>query len=80
MHLSFISFLGERLSSDYAAKTSLKYLVKQLRNDLNDVREKVRTSLESITSVLKDKKRPDQQLMEGETKLPEDSSSERLGK
>lgn len=80
MHLSFISFLGERLSSDYAAKTSLKYLVKQLRNDLNDVREKVRTSLESITSVLKDKKKPDQQLMEGETKLPEDSSSERLGK
>ena len=80
MHLSFISFLGERLSSDYAAKTSLKYLVKQLRNDLNNVREKVRTSLESITSVLKDKKKPDQQLMEGETKLPEDSSSERLGK
>ena len=80
MHLSFISFLGERLSSDYAAKTSLKYLVKQLRNDLNDVREKVRTSLESITSVLKDKKKPEQQLMEGETKLPEDSSSERLGK
>lgn len=80
MHLSFFSFLGEKLSSDYAAKTSLKYLVKQLRNDLNDVREKVRTLLESIASVLKDNKKPDQQLIEGETKLPEDSSSERLGK
>ena len=76
MHLSFFSFLGEKLSSDYAAKTSLKYLV----NDLNDVREKVRTLLESIASVLKDNKKPDQQLIEGETKLPEDSSSERLGK
>ena len=34
----------------------------------------------SISSVLEDEKKPDQQLIEGETKLTEDTSSERLGK
>ena len=80
MDLPFFSFLGERLFSDYAAKTSLKYLIKQLRNDLNDKWESVRASLVSIVSVLEDKKKPDQQLIEGETILTEDTASGRLGK
>ena len=72
MHLSFFYFLGERLSSDYAEQTSLKYQVKQLR-------EKWLKNVRPSASVLEDKKL-DQQLIEGETKLPEDVSSESLGK
>ena len=34
----------------------------------------------SIASVVRDEKKPDQQLIEGETKLTEDTSSEGLGK
>ena len=64
VHLSFFSFLGARLFSNYGAKTSLENRVKQLRDDVNDQLEYVRTS----------------QLIEGETKLTEDTSSERLGK
>ena len=52
------------LLSNYGAKTSLENQVKQLRDDINDQLEYVRTS----------------QLIEGETKLTEDTSSERLGK
>ena len=75
MHLSFFSFLGVRLLSDYAVQTSLKYQVKQLRDDVNAKLENVRPS----ASVLVDKKLY-RQLIEGGTKLPEDASSERLGK
>ena len=80
MHLSFFSFLGERLFSNYGAKTSLENQVKQLQDDINDKLENVRASLVSIASVLRDEKKPDQQLIEGETKLTEDTSSEGLGK
>ena len=80
VHLSFFPFLGERLFSNYGAKTSLENQVKQLRDDVNDKLEYVGASLMSIASVLRDEKKPDQQLIEGETKLTEDSSSERLGK
>ena len=76
----FFFFLGERLFSIYGAKTSLENQVKQLRDDVNDKLEYVGASLVSIASVLRDEKKPDQQLIEGETKLTEDSSSERLGK
>lgn len=72
MHLAFFYFLGERLLSDYAEQTSLKYQVKQLR-------EKWLKNVRPSASVLEDKKL-DQQLIEGETKLPEDASSESLGK
>ena len=76
----FFFFLGERLFSNYGAKTSLENQVKQLRDDVNDKLENVRASLVSIASVLRDEKKPDQQLIEGETKLTEDTSSERLAK
>ena len=79
VHLSFFSFLGARLFSNHGAKTSLENQVKQLRDDVNDQLEYVRTSLVSIVGVLEDEKKPDQQLIEGETKLTEDTSSERLG-
>ena len=78
MHLSFFSFLGERLLSDYAVQPS--YQVKQLRDDVNAKLEDVRPSPVSVASVLEDKKKLDQQLIEGGTKLPEDASSESLGK
>ena len=80
MHLSFFPFLGERLFSNYGAKTSLENQVKQLRDDVNNQLEYVRASLVSIASVLGVEKKPDQQLIEGETKLTEDTSSERQGK
>ena len=80
VHLSFFFFLGERLFSNYGAKTSLENQVKQLNDDVNDKLEYVGASLMSIASVLRDEKKPDQQLIEGETKLTEDFSSERLGK
>ena len=80
MHLSFFSFLGLRLLSDYAVQPSLRYQVKQLRDDVNAKLEKVRPSLVSVASVLEDKKKLDQQPIEGGTKLPEDASSESLGK
>ena len=54
--------------------------VKQLRDDVNDKLEYVGASLVSIASVLREEKKLDQQLIEGETKLTEDTSSERLGK
>ena len=73
-------FLGERLLGNYGAKTSLETQVKQLRDDVNDKLEYVRASLVSIASVLREEKKLDQQLIEGETKLTEDTSSERLGK
>ena len=76
----FFFFLGERLFSNHGAKTSLENQVKQLRDDVNNQLEYVRASLVSIASVLGDEKKPDQQLIEGETKLTEDTSSERLGK
>ena len=76
----FFFFLGERLFSNHGAKTSLENQVKQLRDDVNNKLEYVRASLVSISSVLEDEKKPDQQLIEGETKLTEDTSSERLGK
>ena len=76
----FFFFLGERLFSNYGAKTSLENQVKQLRDDVNDKLEYVGASLMSIASVLRDEKKPDQQLIEGETKLTEDTSSEGLGK
>lgn len=57
-------------------QTSLEYQVKKLRDDVNAELENVRPS----ASVRKDKKKLDQQLIEGETKLPEDASSESLGK
>ena len=79
MHLFFFSFLGERLLSDYAVQPSLRYQVKQLRDDVNAKLEDVRPSPVSVASVLEDKKL-DQQLIEGGTKLPEDASSEILGK
>ena len=75
-----IIFLGERLFSNYGAKTSLENQVKQLHDDVNDKLEYVRAALVSIASVVRDEKKPDQQLIEGETKLTEDTSSERLGK
>ena len=68
------------LLSNYGAKTSLENQVKQLRDDVNDKLEYVGASLMSIASVLRDEKKPDQQLIEDETKLTEDTSSERLGK
>ena len=68
------------LLSNYGAKTSLENQVKQLRDDVNDKLEYVRTSLVSIASVLREEKKLDQQLIEGETKLTEDTSSEGLGK
>ena len=80
VHLSFFSFLGEMLLSNYGARTSLENQVKQLRDDVNDKLEYVGTSLVSIASVLREEKKLDQQLIEGETKLTEDTSSERLGK
>ena len=80
VHLSFFPFLGERLFSNYGAKTSLENQVKQLRDDVNNQLEYVRASLVSIASVLGVEKKPDQQLIEGETKLTEDTSSERQGK
>lgn len=80
VHLSFFSFLGEMLLSNYGAKKSLENQVKQLRDDVNDKLEYVGTSLVSIASVLREEKKPDQQLIEGETKLTEDTSSELLGK
>ena len=80
VHLSFFPFLGERLFSNYGAKTSLENQVKQLRDDVNNQLEYVRASLVSISSVLGVEKKPDQQLIEGETKLTEDTSSERQGK
>ena len=80
VHLSFFPFLGERLFSNYGAKTSLENQVKQLRDDVNNQLEYVRASLVSIASVLEVEKKPDQQLIEGETKLTEDTSSERQGK
>ena len=80
VHLSFFPFLGERLFSNYGAKTSLENQVKQLRDDVNNQLEYVRASLVSIASVLGVEKKPDQQLIEGETKLTEDTSSEGLGK
>ena len=80
VHLSFFFFLGERLFSNHGAKTSLENQVKQLRDDVNNQLEYVRASLVSISSVLGVEKKPDQQLIEGETKLTEDTSSERLGK
>ena len=80
MHLSFFSFLGARLFSNHGAKTSLENQVKQLRDDVNNQLEYVRASLVSIASVLGDEKKPDQQLIEGETKLTEDTSSGRQGK
>ena len=58
---------------------SLRYQVKQLRDDVNAKLEDVRPSPVSVASVLEDKKL-DQQLIEGGTKLPEDASSEILGK
>ena len=76
----FFFFLGERLFSNYGAKTSLENQVKQLHDDVNDKLEYVRAALVSIASVVRDEKKPDQQLIEGETKLTEDTSSERLGK
>ena len=76
MHLSFFSFLGVRLIRNGPVQTSLKYQVKKLRDDVNAELENVRPS----ASVRKDKKKLDQQLIEGETKLPEDASSESLGK
>lgn len=79
VHLFFFSFLGERLLSDYAVQPSLRYQVKQLRDDVNAKLEDVRPSPVSVASVLEDKKL-DQQLIEGGTKLPEDASSEILGK
>ena len=78
--LIFFSFLGERLLSDYAVQPSLRYQVKQLRDDVNAKLEDVRPSPVSVASVLEDKKKLDQQLIEGGTKLPEDASSESLGK
>ena len=80
VHLSFFPFLGERLFSNYGAKTSLENQVKQLQDDINDKLENVGASPVSIASVLRDEKKPDQQLIEGETKLTEDTSSERQGK
>ena len=80
VHLSFFSFLGEMLLSNYGARTSLENQVKKLRDDVNDKLEYVGTSLVSIASVLREEKKLDQQLIEGETKLTEDTSSERLGK
>ena len=80
VHLSFFSFLGLRLLSDYAVQPSLRYQVKQLRDDVNAKLEKVRPSLVSVASVLEDNKKLDQQPIEGGTKLPEDASSESLGK
>ena len=80
VHLSFFPFLGERLFSNYGAKTSLENQVKQLRDDVNNQLEYVRASLVPIASVLGVEKKPDQQLTEGETKLTEDTSSERQGK
>ena len=68
------------LLSNYGARTSLENQVKQLRDDVNDKLEYVRASLVSIASVVRDEKKLDQQLIEGETKLTEDISSERLGK
>ena len=68
------------LLSNYGARTSLENQVKQLRDDVNDKLEYVGTSLVSIASVLREEKKLDQQLIEGETKLTEDTSSERLGK
>ena len=68
------------LLSNYGAKKSLENQVKQLRDDVNDKLEYVGTSLVSIASVLREEKKPDQQLIEGETKLTEDTSSELLGK
>ena len=76
----FFFFSGERLFSNHGAKTSLENQVKQLRDDVNDKLEYVRASMVSIASVLRDEKKLDQQLIEGETKLTEDTSSERLGK
>ena len=78
MHLSFFFFLGERLFSNYGAKTSLENQVKQLLDEVNDKLEYVR-AIFSIASVVRDEKKPDQQLIEGETKLTEDIPSE-LGK
>ena len=66
--------------SDYAVQPSLRYQVKQLRDDVNAKLEKVRPSLVSVASVLEDNKKLDQQPIEGGTKLPEDASSESLGK
>ena len=68
------------LLSNYGARTSLENQVKKLRDDVNDKLEYVGTSLVSIASVLREEKKLDQQLIEGETKLTEDTSSERLGK
>ena len=68
------------LLSNYGAKTSLENQVKQLRDDVNDKLEYVGTSLVSIASVLREEKKLDQQLIEGEPKLTEDTSSEGLGK
>ena len=76
----FFFFLGERLFSNHGAKTSLENQVKQLRDDVNDKLEYVGTSLVSIASVLREEKKLDQQLIEGEPKLTEDTSSEGLGK
>lgn len=78
VHLSFFFFLGERLFSNYGAKTSLENQVKQLLDEVNDKLEYVR-AIFSIASVVRDEKKPDQQLIEGETKLTEDIPSE-LGK
>lgn len=69
---------GERLFSNYGAKTSLENQVKQLRDDENEKLEYVRTSLVSIARFARGEKMPDQQLIEGETKLTEDTSSEGL--
>ena len=80
MHLSFFFFLGERLFGNHGAKTSLENQVKQLRDDVNDKLEYVRASLVSIASVLGDEKKPDQQLIVGETKLTEDASGGCQGK